>query len=151
MEWLLSALISFVLTSIFLLWLLRKLKSDLQVALEDFPTALGEKFQEFFSPVVKRGMSIAGKMGGDAKAISHIQNKVATGFLNQNYGTLKMLGEQVLGLDIDGLIEDYGAANVIKAFQGFQGLVKGNPSGLLGGVLGGARRHNSPNHVPEMK
>jgi len=132
-EWLISALLSFVLTLIFGIFALYKLKGFMAQAIGD----VADNFIEGLAPTMKKGFSLAGSLGGDAKSVKSIQNKVAKGFINENYGGLKMLAEKMVGIDVDELIEDYGAANVIKAIQGL-GLLKsgqGSGQGLLSGLI----------------
>lgn len=75
---------------------------------EGINTLLGEE-------PVKRAMSIIGKKGGDTKAVNAIKNKLAKGTIQQNYGMLKMLGEKFLGVDVDEMIDEYGAENILTA------------------------------------
>jgi len=109
-------------------------------AIDDVGTNFIKGLEETISPTVKKGFSLAGKLGGDTKAIGNIQAKMATGFINKNYGTLKMVAQEVLGIDVDDMIETYGAANVIKAVQGLGGLLPAG--GNLGSLFGGNPQNN---------
>jgi len=64
-------------------------------------------------------MSIIGKKGGDAKAQNAIKSRVAKAFIDKNYGVMKIAAEKFLGLDVDELIDDYGAENIIGALREF--------------------------------
>ena len=66
---------------------------------------------------VKRAMSIIGKQGGNAKAVNAIKDKMAKGFINKNYGLIKIVAERLGGIDVDELIDDYGAENILSAVQ----------------------------------
>jgi len=62
-------------------------------------------------------MSIIGKQGGDAKAQNAIKDRVAKAFISKNYGLLKIGAEKLLGIDVDDLIDEYGAENIMTALQ----------------------------------
>lgn len=114
MEWLYSGILSTVLTSIIMLLLLRKLGKDLSEGIGGFIESINEMFAQ---PMVKRAMSFIGRKGGDALSQKNLANKVASGYIKKNYGALKMLGEQVLGIDVDDMIEEYGAENILAVVQ----------------------------------
>lgn len=71
----------------------------------------------FGKTTVKRAMSIVGKQGGDTKAVNAITNKIAKGFINQNYGLIKIAAEKIGGVNFDELVDDYGAENILVAVQ----------------------------------
>ena len=153
-EWLYSAILSLILTSVVGLLAYRKVKSEIWNTIqefgEQFATQLGEAFKEQLTPTVSKAFGIIGSQGGEAKAVKHLQGKLATSFIDNNYGELKMLAETVLGIDIDEMIQDYGAPTVIKTIQSFLPLLKGsgNSGGFLDGLLG--KGHNSRGSVPSM-
>ena len=153
-EWLYSAILSLILTSIVGYVAYRKLKNDIWDTIDDFGSQFAEKLNEqlgsLISPVVKKGFSLAGSLGGEAKAVKELQGKLATNFIDNNYGELKMLAESVLGISFDELIEDYGAPTVIKTIQSLLPLLQGQGKGFsLGGFFGGKNNPRSGN-VPSM-
>jgi len=95
---------------------------------------IGEGLNELLgTEVVKRGMSIIGKQGGDTKAVNAIKNKLAKGAINKNYGMIKILAEQVVGIDVDELIEEYGAENILTAVSQLGPKLGIDISSILGG------------------
>lgn len=96
--------------------LLKSLGKQLSAGINEFIENLNE---QFINPTTKRAMSIVGKMGGDAKAVNAIKGKLAKGFIDQNYGVIKIVAEKVLGVDVDDLIDEYGAGNILTAIQDF--------------------------------
>ena len=60
-----------------------------------------------------------GSLGGDAKAIKGAEDKMAKEFINKNYGLIKIAADKFLGVDVDEILEDYGAANVMSALVNF--------------------------------
>jgi len=146
-EWLYSALVSFVLTIVVGLIAYRRIKNTIW----DTINAWGQQFvEEAINPTVSKAFGIIGSQGGTAKATKELQGKMAKGFLNNQMGELRMLGEQVLGLDFDDLIDQYGATTVMKAVGGFMGAMQGKGGGgLLSGFLSRQKGHNSSG-VPEM-
>jgi hypothetical protein len=153
-EWLYSAIFQLVLTSLVAILAWRKLKNYIWDTIDDFGSQFAEKLNEqlgsLISPVVKKGFSLAGSLGGEAKATKELQGRLAKNFIDTNYGEIKMVAERVLNIDVDELIEDYGAPTVIKAIQGFLPIFQGGGGkGLLGGLLGGKNNPRSGN-VPSM-
>lgn len=111
--WLLSAIVSSLLTSGIFILVLRKFSGELVAGITEFV----ENLEQGFGAVVKRGYSLMGKAGGDSKAQSAIQNKLAKGFIDKNYGLIKIAADKIFGVDVDELIEEYGAVNIIQAIQ----------------------------------
>jgi len=153
-EWLYSAILSLILTSIVGLVAYRKVKSEIWNTIDEFGEQFAEKLNtslsDFITPMVKKGFSLAGSLGGEAKAVKELQGKLATNFIDNNYGELKMLAESVLGISFDELIEDYGAPTVIKTIQSLLPLLQGQGKGFsLGGFFGGKNNPRSGN-VPSM-
>ncbi|MFX1476238.1 MAG: hypothetical protein ACFFCO_12285 [Promethearchaeota archaeon] len=118
-----------------------------------FSEKLSGVLSDAITPTVKKGFSMAGSLGGEAKAAKELQNRMAKGFIDTNFGELKMLAEQVLGIDVEDLMDQYGAPTVLKAVQGFLPMLQGKGGGGLGGLLSGfgsrQKGHNSSG-VPEM-
>lgn len=127
-EYLVIPLVTSAITLGGMLLLLKKFGRDVSEALQNvFTTLSGEN--------VKRAMTIIGKQGGDTKAQNAIKSRVAKAFINKNYGVYKIAAEKLIGLDVDELIEDYGAENIISALKDFLpslgiDITKGLPLGL---------------------
>lgn len=103
---------------------------------------IAEGLKEIFEkPTVKRGFALMGSLGGDARAQKNIEATLAKGFIDKNYGLIKMMGEKVLGLDVDDLIEEYGPENIIGAMQNLLPKLGINPQDLL---KQGAKGLNNP-------
>lgn len=80
--------------------------------------SVGEALQELFiDPTVKKGFSLAGTLGGEAKAESGIIDQMAMDMLDSPQFAAARLGAEALGLDIEGYIEKHGALKTIKAAQ----------------------------------
>lgn len=144
MEWLYAALLSAALTLIGLFLLLKKLGNDIGNAFSLF----GEIFEK---PTVSRAMSIIGQKGGDSKSQREIQNKIAASFINKNYGLIKMLGEQMIGIDVDGLIEEYGAINILKAIREIAPQLGININDLTSGLKIPGISSSKPSEAPKFK
>jgi len=160
-DWLVSALVSFVLTIIVGLIAYRRLKSAIWETINDFSVQFSEKLSEVLgeaiNPIVKKGFSLAGSLGGSAKAKKELSNELAKSFINKNYGSIKMLAENVLDMDVDDIIDRYGASTVMNTIQDFLPMLQGKGggggglSGLLSGLGSRQKGHNSEsNQVPEM-
>ena len=93
------------------LFFFRKLGGQISGALDSF-------IEKVVNPQTKRAFTHLASMGGDAKAVKEIQGKLAKGAINKNYGLLKIAAEKFLGIDVDDLIEEYGAPNILQAIQG---------------------------------
>jgi len=152
-DWLLSALLYVVLTSIVGYVAYRKLKNILWDTIDDFGTQFAEKLNEqlgsLISPVVKKGFSLAGSLGGEAKAVKELQNRITTEYLDKNFGEYKMLAQEIFGVDVDGLLEEYGAPTVVKAISGLAGIIGQGGKGFnLGTLFQG--KNNPRGNVPSM-
>ena len=114
-------------------------------------TGFSEDLNELLgSEGVKRAMSIIGGKGGDSRSQKIIKNKLAEGFIEKNYGLLKMAGEQILGIDVDDMIEQYGAENVIQAITSISGslgidIKNMNVEDLMGSLQKGLNSGNASN------
>ena len=75
---------------------------------EDIGTLLTE-------PTVKKAFSILGKSGGDAKAESGLVDQMAVDILDSPQFAGMKAAAGLLGLDVDGYIEEHGAVKTIAA------------------------------------
>lgn len=66
-------------------------------------------------PMISKAMGIIGKQGGDRKSINAIKEKVTKGYIDKNLGVFKIIADKVAGIDVDELVEDYGAENILAA------------------------------------
>lgn len=112
MFWLIGPLVSSAVTLCGLFILFRKFKHDLELESNDLLEQVQEKFLD---PVVKRSMGIAGKMGGDVKAVGAIKKRMSKAFIDKHYGMLKIAADKILGINVDDLIDEYGAENILTA------------------------------------
>lgn len=130
MEWLISAIITVFVVLLGIFLMLKKLGNDIGEAFTGFIDNFNKSMTD---PTVKKAFSIIGSQGGNTKAQGVIKDKIAKGYIQKNYGTLKILADKVLGIDVDEMIEDYGAENVLSAVQsltGQLGIEGGIPQGL---------------------
>lgn len=114
MEYFIITWVSIALLFFWQLFLLKRLGNEISVGINGFTESFNQIFEK---DTVKRAMSIVGKMGGDTKSVNAIKNTMAKGFIEQNYGLIKMVADQVLGIDADEMIERYGAENILTAIQ----------------------------------
>ena len=73
----------------------------------------------FTDPMVKKSMTVLGKMGGDRKSINAAKEKMAKDLINKQYGKYKPIVEAVAGIDVDEYLEEHGALNVLEAVREF--------------------------------
>ena len=71
----------------------------------------------FNNPAIKAVLGSWGKQGGDKTAIGEIKNKMAKGYIDKNLGLIKIAADKVLGINVDDMLEEYGAENIITAIQ----------------------------------
>lgn len=96
-----------------------RIHEELQGALD----TLGEVFEGIFEkPIVKKGMSIIGSQGGQAKAERGLVERIATDALNgPQFAAIKMGAKSVLGIDVDQYVEENGAMNTLAAVKQIAG------------------------------
>lgn len=104
-------ILSIILPIIAQLLLLKKFGSDLSGAIEGIFSG------ELSQPMVKKAMTVIGKMGGDRQSVNSIKNKLAKGAISKNLGLIKILAEKFVGIDFDELVDEYGAENILTAVQ----------------------------------
>lgn len=86
----------------------------MQGAIDSVGEALGELF---IDPTVKKGFSLAGSLGGEAKAENAIVDSMATDMLDSPQFSAIRMGAEAIGLDIEGYIEKHGAIKTLSAAQ----------------------------------
>lgn len=64
---------------------------------------------------IPRALGVLGKSGGDRRSVNLIKGEMAKGFIDKNYGLIKIIADRVLGIDADELIDEYGAENILTA------------------------------------
>jgi microsomal dipeptidase-like Zn-dependent dipeptidase len=84
--------------------------------INDTISAIVENF--FSEPLVKQSMSVLGKKSGEVRAEKATVDKMAKQVLNSpNLAGYKMLGKQLLGIDVDEMIDEEGAMNTIAGLR----------------------------------
>lgn len=130
-EWLVIPILTVFLTLLGVFLLLRKLGGDIAAAFTGFITAFKENALD---PNVSKAFSLMGTLGGNTKAQNALKDRLAKGYIEKNYGGLKLLADKVLGIDVDEIIEDYGAENVLGAVQSLTQQLGVNGGGLPPGL-----------------
>jgi len=98
----------------------------IQNVLNDVGENLSESIKEIFvNPTVKKGFTLAANLGGEAVQVKAVEKKLAEGALDTQLGGLKIIAKQVLGIDIDEMVEEYGATAVLQAANNFLPMLKG--------------------------
>lgn len=111
------------------------------------------KFQggllEFFNQgIVKRGMSMIGKQSGEARRNKAVENQIANSVIQKTIGPYKIIIDKVLGIDIDGMVEEYGAMEVLNTLQRFLPMLKQagvdlDIGKMIQGALGGEGQNSN--------
>lgn len=86
----------------------------MQNAIDSVGDALGELF---IDPTVKKGFSLAGTLGGQAKAEGALVDEMANDMLDSPQFSAIRLAAEGIGLDIEGYIEKHGAIKTLQAAQ----------------------------------
>jgi len=98
-----------------------------------------DKLSGFFGPAISRTFGEMGKKSGESRRNKALENKVATSIINKQIGPFKIIADKVLGLNIDELIDEYGAMEVLNMAQQFLPMLQGmglNPQELMGQLSG---------------
>ena len=116
-----------------------EIDNRLQMAFDQLGDTLNDVFT---SPLAKRAMSIIGNKGGASKAQTAVMNKMATDVLDgPQLAGMKMMANQLLGIDIDKYIDQHGPVNTLQAIQQFAPIMgidlsKISVEGLMGNSPG---------------
>jgi len=78
-------------------------------------TVLNSLEEVLVDPMVKKGFSLLGKLGGDAKAENMLVDSMATDMLDSPQFAAIRMGASTLGFDLDGYIEKHGAVKTMTA------------------------------------
>lgn len=102
--------------------LINKFKDEAETVIrdnmQDAIDSVGGALQELFiDPTVKKGFSLAGSLGGEAKAEGALVDQMAFDMLDSPQFSAIRMGAEALGLDIEGYIEKNGAVKTLKAAQ----------------------------------
>ena len=132
----LSVVISFLMSVVLLtiIWK-RKLPNLIQQVLDDVSGSFGEQVKLVFAdPNVKKAFTILGNQSGEVRGLKAVENQISSAVLEKTIGDYKPLAD-TLGIDIDGMIEKYGATGVLNLIN------KVRP--MLGGIAGGMGKINN--------
>jgi len=111
----------------------RTLSKRLEMTFEELGGLFGDIFEK---PNVKRAMTILGKQSGAVRANQATVNDMATQIISgPKFAGLK-LGAKALGVDIDSMIEEHGAMEVMAGAQQIAGMLGINITDLVSGGLG---------------
>jgi len=103
-----------------------------------FVQNIGDGINQLFGKeTVKRAMTIVGKQGGDTKAVNAIKGQLAKGFIDKNYGMVKMVAQEVAGVDVDGMMGKYGAENILVAVRQFAPALGIDLDKMIANFMGG--------------
>jgi len=78
-------------------------------------TVLNALEEVLVDPTVKKGFSLLGKLGGDAKAENLLVDSMATDMLDSPQFAAIRMGASTLGFDLDEYIEKHGAVKTLTA------------------------------------
>lgn len=109
-----------------------------QDKLQGVMDSLGEVFEGIFTqPTVKKAFSIIGSQGGQAKAEAGLVDDIAKDVLNgPQFAAIKMGASSLLGIDVDGYIEEKGAMQTLGAMQQIAGMLGIDINQVVSGQLG---------------
>jgi len=102
----------------------------------------------FEKGIVKQGMSILGKKSGESRRNKSLENKIASGVIENTIGKWK-LPLKIIGVDLDELLEEYEPLELLETLNTFLPLLKGagvditqlNPQSLISSGIG--------THIPQ--
>jgi len=102
----------------------------------------------FEKGIVKQGMSILGKKSGESRRNKSLENKIASGVIENTIGKWK-LPLKIIGVDLDELLEEYEPLELLQTLNTFLPLLKGagvditklNPQSLISSSAG--------THIPQ--
>jgi len=99
-------------------------------------------FQEILiDPTVKKGFSLVGKLGGDAKAENMLVDSMATDMLDSPQFAAIRMGASTLGFNLDEYIEKHGALKTLSAMQTLGRAIGIDLTNIdLGSLLGGVQQ-----------
>jgi hypothetical protein len=97
-----------------------------QQAINDIFLELQEKV---LNPNVKRAMSIIGSQGAENRDLKLAEEHFSSQVIDSQIGDIKPLLQNFLGIDLDEMIEKYGASNILKLINKYLPMAKGMLSG----------------------
>ena len=73
----------------------------------------------FAAPTMQKAFGILGGKSGESRRNKALESEIATGIINKMIGPFKLIIEKVVGINIDEMIEEYGAMEVLNTLQTF--------------------------------
>jgi len=103
-------------------------------------------------PAVSKAMGILGKKSGESRRNSAMENEIATSIINKTIGPYKLLITKVIGIDIDEMIEEYGAMEVLNTLQQFLPLLQqaGVKLPSIESLMGQGQQPQNSNRIGEI-
>jgi len=130
----LTVLIQTVVIVVIGIFAYRKLKLDLSDTIDGVLDMFSGIFEK---PLVKQSMSVLGKKSAESRAEKRVVDDVATQILDSpQIAGYKMMAKEALGVDIDGMVEEYGAPQTLMGIQQILGMLGIDLTSALSGGLG---------------